>query len=137
MKHPHLISFSSKGNASEGHLHIVQEEILPFAIKRVFYTMDTPQGVSRGRHAHHETEMVLIAIKGMIEVKTIAPDGHEKTFTLANASEGLYLPRLCWHEMTYSSDAVQLVICSTVYHEADYIRDWHQFLSLQTKHGER
>lgn len=135
MKEAHLISFPAKGNTTEGHLLIVPQEILPFEIMRVFYTMDTPMGVTRGRHAHHETEMVLIAIKGVIEVRTITIGGQDHTFMLTNATEGLYLPKLCWHEMKYSADAVQLVICNTLYNEADYIRDWHQFTSLQQQYA--
>lgn len=134
MKEAHLISFPAKGNKAEGHLHIVQQDILPFDIQRVFYTMDTPTGVTRGRHAHHETEMVLIAIKGVIEVRTITISGQDHTFMLTKATEGLYLPKLCWHEMKYSTDAVQLVICNTLYNEADYIRDWHQFTTLQEQY---
>ncbi len=137
MSEVHLISFPAKGNTAEGHLHIVHQELLPFNIKRVFYTMDTPMGVTRGRHAHHETEMVLIAIKGVIEVRTITIDGLDNTFMLTNASEGLYLPKLCWHEMKYSTDAVQLVICNTLYSETDYIRDWHQFTTLQQSYASR
>lgn len=137
MKEVHLIPFPVKGNKAEGHLHIVSQEKLPFEIMRTFYTMDTPMGVTRGRHAHHETEMVLIAIKGVIEVRTITIGGHDQTFMLTNPSEGLYLPKLCWHEMKYSEDAVQLVICNTLYNEADYIRDWHQFTNLQQQYAQR
>lgn len=97
--------------------------------------MDTPTGVTRGRHAHYETEMVLIAVQGEIVVKTITIDGSTKTFVLNNASEGLYLPKLCWHEMNYDSHAVQLVVCSTAYREDDYIRDWNQFSTLVQQHG--
>ncbi len=137
MKQPSLISFPTKGNPDEGHLHIVQHEALPFPIQRVFYTMDTPTEVTRGRHAHHETEMVLIAIKGTIEVRTITIDGDEQFFTLSEPSEGLYLPVLCWHEMNYSDGAVQLVLCNNSYNAADYIRDWQQFKTLQQHHGTR
>ena len=131
----HLIGFASRGRPEEGYLHIMEEDSIPFAVKRVFYTMDTPIGVTRGRHAHYETEMVLIAVKGVIEVKTITIDGQEKTFILNNPDEGLYLPKLCWHEMGYHQDAVQLVVCSTSYKEDDYIRSWEQFTSLMQMHG--
>ena len=130
-----IISFKSKGRSEEGYLHIIERDAIPFEIKRVFYSMDTPLDVTRGRHAHHETEMVLIAIQGKIEVKTITIDGDSKTFVLDNPGSGLYLPKLCWHEMKYHDKAVQLVVCSTDYHEEDYIRDWNQFSSLVKKHG--
>lgn len=135
MKQPEIISFPSKGNRDEGHLHIVQHDTLPFVIERVFYTMDTPMSVTRGRHAHHETEMILIAIKGTIRVRTITIHGEEKTFILSEPSEGLYIPALCWHEMNYSDSAVQLVLCNSMYNAADYIRDWQQFKNLQLQHG--
>jgi hypothetical protein len=134
MKGTRIISFSSKGNPDEGYLHIIDGGFLPFDMKRIFYTMDTPEDVNRGGHAHHETEMVLVAIKGSIIVKTITIDGMQESFILEHPAEGLYLPKLCWHEMSYSKDAVQLVICSTVYNEKDYIRDWQQFLSLLPRH---
>lgn len=135
MKGVHIIPFSRKGRPEEGYLYIIEDEKIPFEIKRVFYTMDTPSGVTRGRHAHLETEMVLIAVQGEIVVKTITIDGDTKTFVLNNASEGLYLPRLCWHEMNYDEHAVQLVVCSTMYREDDYIRDWNQFSTLMQEHG--
>ena len=135
MKGVRIIPFSRKGRVEEGYLHIIEDGSIPFEIKRIFYTMDTPAGVTRGRHAHYETEMVLIAVQGKIIVKTITIDGETMTFELNNASEGLYLPRLCWHEMNYDEHAVQLVVCSTPYREDDYIRDWNQFSSLVQQHG--
>jgi dTDP-4-dehydrorhamnose 3,5-epimerase-like enzyme len=135
MKRTRLITFPSKGHRDEGYLHIIEQGYLPFEMKRVFYTMDTPEEVTRGGHAHHETEMVLVAIKGTVIVKTITIDGMQESFILEHPAEGLYLPKLCWHEMSYSKDAVQLVICSTSYNEQDYIRDWQQFKSLLPEHG--
>jgi dTDP-4-dehydrorhamnose 3,5-epimerase-like enzyme len=135
MKGTHIIRFPVRGDQEEGHLHILESNGIPFDIKRVFYTADTPEGVIRGRHAHFETEMVLIALQGEIEVKTICHNGKEETFTLHSPGEGLYIPRLCWHQMNYSKDAIQLVVCSTDYQEADYIRDWQQFRSLMETHG--
>lgn len=137
MNSPRLISFSTRGNKAEGHLHIVPQNELPFRMERIFYTMDTPEGISRGRHAHHQTEMVLLAVKGAIAVRTVTIGGEEQTFTLDQPAMGLYLPVLCWHEMNYSNDAVQLVICSTAYSESDYIRDWDHFLQIQQQYGKR
>ncbi|MBK9105096.1 MAG: FdtA/QdtA family cupin domain-containing protein [Saprospiraceae bacterium] len=135
MKEAHIITFPSKGHRDEGFLHIIEQGYLPFTMRRIFYTMDTPAEVTRGGHAHHETEMVLIAVQGTISVRTITIDGLSSTFTLQHPAEGLYLPKLCWHEMNYSKDAVQMVICNTAYHEQDYIRDWAQFKSLLPSHG--
>jgi dTDP-4-dehydrorhamnose 3,5-epimerase-like enzyme len=131
MSKPRIIKFQIKGNDKEGFLNIATSATeIPFNILRSFWAQDTPEGVIRGRHAHYETEMVLIAIKGSIEVKTISSDGQEMTFVLSNSDSGLYLPKLCWHEMTYSPSAIQLVFTNTIYEESDYIRNKSFFLNL-------
>jgi dTDP-4-dehydrorhamnose 3,5-epimerase-like enzyme len=137
MKQPLLISLQTKGNTDEGFLHIVHPAALTFQMQRVFYTMDTPAGITRGRHAHHQTEMVLIAVKGNIEVRTVMITGEENIYRLHDPSTGLYIPNLCWHEMNYSDGAIQLVICNTPYSESDYIRDWNQFKDMQQQYGTR
>ena len=70
---------------------------IPFDIKRVFWSYHTPDNVVRGRHAHHETEMVLIAALGRIVVNTEMPDGQLNVFSLESPNQGLYLPKYCWH----------------------------------------
>lgn len=137
MNQPHLISLQTKGNSDEGFLHIVHPVALTFQMQRVFYTMDTPAGITRGRHAHHQTEMVLIAVKGTIEVRTVMITGEENIFMLHDPAKGLYIPNLCWHEMNYNDGAIQLVICNSAYSESDYIRDWNQFKDMQQQYGAR
>lgn len=128
---PKLIQFQKIGKPTEGFLSICSETIhLPFDIKRSFWSYQTPVAVTRGRHAHHETEMVLVALKGEIEVRTVCCQGKEAAFHLDDQNTGVYLPKLCWHEMFYSEDAIQLVLCSTLYNEKDYIRDFDEFKRL-------
>lgn len=128
---PGIITFQKKGLETEGFLSIAttQKEV-PFPIKRVFWTYATPVNISRGRHAHYQAEMLLIAIHGHIKVKTICQKGTEAWFELTDPNEGLYIPKMCWHEMFYTEDAVQLVLVSTEYEEADYIRSFEKFKSL-------
>lgn len=136
MKEPRIIQFKRIGKPSEGYLSIVESNAdadIPFEIKRNFWTYFTPEEVVRGRHAHYETEMVLIAMAGRIVVNTEMPDGSINVFILDKPDMGLYMPKLCWHTMQYSHNAVQLVIASTVYSEADYIRSYEDFKALQKK----
>ena len=66
---PKIIQLQKIGSKSEGYLSIAeQDKNMPFEIKRVFCTYDTPTTISRGRHAHRETEMILCAIAGEITV---------------------------------------------------------------------
>ena len=131
---PYEIQFQKIGNPEIGFLSIAsfQNEI-PFEIKRVFVNYATPEDVMRGGHAHHATEMVLSALLGEIELNIIDQDLKEYSFQLNQPNQGVYIPRGCWHTMTYSKHAIQLVICSTLYDEGDYIRDYQEFLSINNR----
>jgi hypothetical protein len=132
MKTPYLISFKKIGNPSEGYISIFQNgPDMPFEIKRTFWTYFTPEEVIRGRHAHHETEMILIASAGRIIVNTEMPGGIKDSFVLEKPDTGLYLPKFCWHTMQYSHNAVQLVLASSEYNEKDYIRSYEDFKMIQ------
>lgn len=129
---PYLFSFPPIGAPDEGYLAIAESRNgLPFEIRRTFWTYDTPTGVTRGRHAHYETEMLLIALSGRIRVTLESVCGTASVYELGSPDQGLYIPRLCWHTMQYTAGAVQLVLCSTLYREADYIRDYTLFKQIQ------
>ena len=129
---PYLIEFPSRGSLEIGYISIVQgQDEIPFEIKRTFWAYYTPDSVVRGRHAHHNTEMVLIAVAGRIILTTEMPGEKPQVFILEKSNQGVYMPKLCWHTMQYSHNAVQLVLVSTIYEEQDYIRDYNEFL----KHG--
>lgn len=129
---PKIISFPCIGSLELGYLSIAEnQKDIPFEIKRVFWAYYTPNSVIRGKHAHHETEMILIAVTGKIEVTTEMHNKKPEVFVLENPNEGLYLPKLCWHTMKYSHNSVQLVLASSFYNESDYIRDYNEFLKLQ------
>ncbi len=125
---PYLIEFGSIGSQELGYISVVEEQDdVPFVIKRAFWTYYTPQDVLRGRHANIDKEMVLIAVAGSITVTTELLCGSKETFVLNNPNTGLYVPKLCWHTMQYSHNAVQLVLASTKYAASDYIRDYNTF----------
>ncbi len=129
---PQIIKFSKIGESSVGYMSIAEiEKSVPFNIRRVFWAYFTPEDVIRGFHAHYETQMILIAVAGKIKVTTEMPDGLSNQFVLERPSEGVFLPKLCWHTMQYSHNAVQLVLASTLYSEPDYIRDYQRFLSYK------
>ena len=62
----------------------------------------------------------------------LADRGDSRTDMLLDAPEkGLHLPPMTWGtQYDYSSDAVLLVFASHPYDDADYIRDYGEFLSL-------
>jgi hypothetical protein len=125
---PYLIQFSSIGDPSLGYLSVAEQlDHIPFEISRVYWTYYTPQNVIRGGHANIDKELLLVAVAGVITVTTEMQDGNNETFFLDHPSKGLYLPRLCWHTMQYSHNAVQIVIASNLYSESDYIRDYNDY----------
>ena len=128
---PHIIEFPKIGESSIGYISVgeVQDQI-PFDVKRVFWTYYTPESIVRGRHAHYETEMVLIALNGRITVLTEMPGEEVETFILDAPNQGVFLPKLCWHTMQYSHSAVQIVLASTLFNPKDYIRDYKDFEQL-------
>lgn len=111
-----------------GNLSVIENGILPFEIKRVYYLYDVPAGAERGGHSHIEQNEFLIALSGSFDV--ILNDGEtEATVILNKPFEGLLIKNGIWRELkNFSSGAVCLVIASDVFKEEDYIRDFNQFL---------
>ena len=59
IKKPTNIQFPGNGAIEMGYLAIAEMgKCIPFEIKRVFWAYHKPNSIARGRHAHHETEMV-------------------------------------------------------------------------------
>lgn len=116
---------------TRGNLGFIQNDILTFDFKRVYYLFDVPSSAFRGGHAHIEQQEVLIALSGSFEV--VLDDGFEKkTILLNKPSMGLLIPTGIWRELqNFSSGAVCLVLASDVFEESDYIRDYLQFLETK------
>ncbi len=114
-----------------GNLSVVQGgSHIPFDISRVFYLYDVPGGATRGGHAHHREQQVLIAVSGSFDVEL--DDGHEKMrVTLNRPFRGVLIPPGVWRELdNFSSGSVCLTLSSIDYDESDYIRDYETFKRL-------
>ena len=127
---PTIIHFNKIGNSSIGFISIAENSILPFEIKRVYWTYFTPNDVMRGHHAHKNLRQILFAVNGSIEVELITKEKETLKFNLSNPSEGLYLPPMCWRTLQFSHSAVLLCLASEEYTESDYIRSKEEFLKL-------
>jgi dTDP-4-dehydrorhamnose 3,5-epimerase-like enzyme len=111
-----------------GNLAFIQEDIIPFTFKRVYYLFDVPSTAFRGGHSHINQSEFLIPLSGSFEVVT--DDGTTKTTYLLNKPNiGLYIPKGIWRELqNFSSGSVCLVLASDVFKEEDYIRNYEEFL---------
>lgn len=115
-----------RGNLTfiEGRRHI------PFDIRRVYYLYDVPGGSVRGGHAHKELHQLIIAMSGSFDV--VLNDGRKKKrFHLNRSYSGLYVCPMIWRELdNFSSGSVCMVLASNRYDEADYYRDYQEFLRV-------
>ena len=109
---------------------------IPFHIKRVYYMYDTGECIVRGHHAHRSLQQILICIHG--SCKILLDNGKEKkVIPLEKPYEGLYVSNLMWREMyDFSPDAVLMVLASELYDEADYIRNYDEFLEYVKNSGD-
>lgn len=130
---PYIIDFAKLGESGIGYISVAQNDKLPFEVKRIFWTYYTPENIVRGRHAHHQTEQLLIAVTGRIIVNTESASGEILTFVLDRPNQAVYIPPNVWHTMQYSHTAIQVALASTLYDEKDYIRDYENFKKIWGK----
>jgi hypothetical protein len=120
---PQIHDFRGDLTFLEGGIH------LPFDIARVYYLYNVPVDAERGGHAHRNLEQVVFALSGSFRMKI--DDGETKSeYWLRNPRKGLYISNMIWREMdAFSQGAVCMVLASHRYEEADYYREYEEFLS--------
>lgn len=132
-----IVEFEEHGD-DRGTLIALEQLInIPFEIKRVYYMFNAMEGVRRGFHAHKKLKQILICVKG--SCKILLDDGTEKVeVPLDKPNKGLLIESHLWREMfEFSEDAVLMVLASELYDEADYIRDYDEFIKyVKEEHKE-
>ena len=106
-------------------------EHVPFDIQRVYYLYDVPGGAERGGHAHKDLHQLIIAMSGSFDV--VLDDGSQKKrYHLNRSYTGLYVCPMIWRELdNFSSGSVCMVLASNRYDEADYYRNYNEYLTDQ------
>ena len=114
--------FDKRGNLSfiEGRNH------LPFEIRRTYWIYDVPGGEVRGGHAYRENEEFVVALSGSFDV--VLHNGvQQRRFSL---NRSYYIPKMTWRTLeNFSTNALALVLSSTVYDPEDYIRTFDEFIA--------
>jgi dTDP-4-dehydrorhamnose 3,5-epimerase-like enzyme len=112
---------------------IEQLNHIPFEIKRVYWIYDVPGGEMRGGHAFKEQCEFVVALSGSFDI--VISDGEKvQKFQLNRSYYGLYIPNGFWRHMeNFSTNAVAMVLSSTVFSEEDYIRDFELYKNYLTK----
>ena len=119
-----------KINNAKGNIGVVENDTIPFDVKRVYYLFDVPSGAKRGGHAHKKLKQVILAISGSFDV--VLKDGKSKEIiTLNRPDKGLLIENNIWRELeNFSSGSVCLVLASEEFSENDYIRSYKDYLSF-------
>ncbi len=125
-----MLEFGDLGD-ERGKLVVLEgEKDIPFAIRRVFYIYGSDPEVVRGRHANRESEFVLVNVAGQSKVR-VTDGEREDIVALTRPMQGIYLPRMVWKDMYgFSPDSVLLVLASTHYDPAEYIRNYDTYLQI-------
>lgn len=100
---------------------------VPFPIRRVFLVHDVDPATPRGGHAHRDTDQVILAAHGSLNVRVT--DGHtEQTFTLDSPTFGLYVARMLWVDLLdFTPETSCVVLASTLYDQSRSIRTWDEY----------
>ncbi len=100
---------------------------LDFQPLRLFWLHHVAPGQWRGRHGHRETKLVFIAASGSCRIHL--DDGTIKqTVTLDDPAKALYVAPFVWHELTeFAAGTAIMIVASSLYDEADYLRDYDVF----------
>ena len=127
-----MIEMDKHHSDRKGNISVVENGIaVPFEVKRVYYLYDIPGGEARGGHAHKELQQLIIAASGSFDV-TLDDGNVKRTYSLNRSYMGLLVVPGIWRELdNFSGGAVCLVMASMLYDEADYIRNYEEYIEYK------
>ena len=100
---------------------------LPFDAKRFYMLSQLDDESTRGHHAHKNLTQFIFSAKGSFKVELFTPVS-SFVFELFPASNGLLIPPGYWRILSnFANNAVCVVLASSAYDEADYIREYAQY----------
>lgn len=96
--------------------------------RRIFF-IDSMKQTSRGNHAHKSCWQTLINIRGDFSISV--DDGSEKVhLKLDKTGEAVTIPPMHWCKQEYCKQSYLMVLCSKIFEEDDYIRNYDEFKYL-------
>ncbi len=110
---------------------LVDKDLLPFEVKRIYYILDNKNNIPRGELAHKSLQQVLLCVCG--SCKVLLDDGAvKKTINLDKFNKALYIKKGIWRKVfEFSPDCVVLSLNSEFHSEDELIRDYKEFLEYK------
>ena len=100
---------------------ILDSQLYPKKIKRVFWIYNNQNENVRGKHRHFKTTHLLVCLSGSCKVY-VKNGKDEEIFYLNNTSQLLRLEPSDWREMyDFSKDCILTCFCDEFYDPKDYI----------------
>ena len=129
-----IIELDKHHSDRKGNITVVENnKDIPFEVCRTYYLYDVPGGESRGAHAHKELSQLIVAASGSFIV-TLDDGKVKRSFLLNRPYQGLLVVPGIWRDLDdFSSGSVCLVLASHKYDEADYIRDYNEYLNFKNQ----
>ena len=114
-----------------GNLTFIQNKShLPFDIARVYWLYDVPSDGRRDGHAFMRQHELIVSLSGSFDV-TVGDATGSRTFTLNRPFAGLLVPPMTWRSLqNFSTNSAGMVLASTLYDPADYVRDHDEFIRI-------
>jgi dTDP-4-dehydrorhamnose 3,5-epimerase-like enzyme len=132
-----LVDLPTIDSGTEGAIGVItiveRGATCPFDVKRLYWIHGAGKDEVRGNHAHRTLSQLIVAVAGKFEIITEHAEG-ERRFVLDTPRRGLLIRPGVWRTIHVRSDgAVLLVAASAEYDEADYIRDYDEFLRFKNE----
>ena len=124
----------NKFSDTRGSLNVLEfSKFINFQINRLFFTYKIPKNTSRGHHAHKNLYELVISIQGSLEIE-LSNGKQKKSFILDRNDKALLIPPLFWSiQKKHTPDNILLALCSEIYNDDDYIRDFDSYLYYISK----
>ena len=127
---PHIIDLQKIGEKEIGYITVAQAfSNVPFEIKRVYWTYNTPESVERGNHAHKNSLQLLVCLSGKIHITLESKARKIYEFTLEDPNKGLFIPNDYWRKLRFIDNGISICLSSQEFNENDYIREYQTFFN--------
>ena len=97
---------------------------IPFAIERVFWIYDVPEGAERGAHSHNECAEVVVPVSGAFDM-TLDDGTMQATVHLDSPRMGVLIPAGVWCRLSgFAPGTVCVVLASHTFNAVGYVHDY-------------